>query len=408
MWRRIRLAIATLGMSLTGLSRHRLRAFLSTLGIAIGVATLMAIYSLTQGLTRSFTEQISALGANTLYVSRQPWTGHGDWWKYRNRPRITLAEATALRQRSTILTAVAPMAFAQAEVKYRGESMTEVAIRGTTSDFERTSNIKVADGRFMSPVDDDLDTAVTVIGSDVKAKLFRGADPIGAKVVIGDRQYTVIGVLVQQGQALGNSQDNVAIIPIRSHLRSFGERRGLMIAVAADPNKLDDAQDQVIEVLRNVRGLSADQETNFAINRQSEIVKMFDDNTRALFGVALAIGVITLLVGGIGVMNIMLVAVTERTREIGVRRALGARRRTVLAQFLFEAAFVTMLGGAIGTLVGMGGAWMIGQITPLAAATSPQDGIKGVIVSGLVGLIFGVWPAWRASQLDPIESLRYE
>jgi putative ABC transport system permease protein len=168
------------------------------------------------------------------------------------------------------------------------------------------------------------------------------------------------------------------------------------------------AEEQVVEVLRRHRKLSAGDEENFAINRQAEIVDFFNNQTRVLFGVATFIGIITLVVGAIGVMNIMLVAVTERTREIGVRRAIGARKWQILLQFLSEAIFVTMIGGAVGTAIGMGGAWLLAQITDVASGVSAQSGLLGILVSGVTGLVAGIWPAWRASRLDPIESLRYE
>jgi putative ABC transport system permease protein len=206
----------------------------------------------------------------------------------------------------------------------------------------------------------------------------------------------------------GQSMDNLVIIPIGRFGQLFGTHRNLSIAVNAPAERMNEAEEQIIEVLRRHRALAAMDEENFSVNKQSELVKLFQERTQTLFGVALAVGLITLIVGGIGVMNIMLVAVTERTREIGVRRALGARRRTILLQFLSESVMVTLVGGAIGTAIGLGGARLIEQVTPLSAEISPQAALLGLIFSGFVGLLFGTWPAYRAAQLDPIESLRYE
>ncbi len=401
-------ALSTVSMAATGISRHRMRAFLSTLGIAIGVATLMTIQSMTQGFTQSFAQQLATMGANTLYISKAPFFQRGDWWDFRNRPRINLKDARALREHATILTAVAPMVFSTADVSLQGEHLANVAVRGTNSDYSITANIKIAQGRFLSPLEGEMDRPVVVIGSEVRERLFRNGDAMGARIIVGNRPFTVIGVLTQMGTSFGQSLDNQVIIPVESFNRQFGSKRGMLITVAAPPERLTAAEDQVTEVMRASRGLTGDQPDNFAINRQSEIVKLFEEETSVLFWVSRIVGGITLVVGAVGVMNIMLVAVTERTREIGVRRALGARRRRILAQFLLEAIMVTMVGGAIGTAAGLGLAWLLAQTTPVAAAASIQLGIMGLAISGAVGLVAGVWPAWRAAHLDPIESLRYE
>jgi putative ABC transport system permease protein len=254
----------------------------------------------------------------------------------------------------------------------------------------------------------EFDRPVVVLGAEVKERLLPRVDALGTHVQVADRRFTVIGVLKSQGKAFGNSLDNHVIIPFGAFGRIFGAKRDLAIAVTAPPERLGAAEDQVTEVLRRARSLDATQEDNFSINQQAAIVKIFQSETGVLFGVVIAIGVITLIVGGIGVMNIMLVAVTERTREIGIRRALGARRRTILLQFLVEASLVTLVGGAFGTLVGVGGAQVFALTTPIAAIVSPVAIVVGIVVSAVVGLGFGTWPAYRAARLDPIESLRYE
>jgi putative ABC transport system permease protein len=406
--RRARLWFATLGTSLRGMSANRLRAFLSTLGIAIGVATLMAIYAMVSGLRSSFAHQFGSLGANTLYVNSRPWVQRGDWWKYRNRPKITMDDVDALRRHADKLTAIAPAAFTLADVGAGGDEAEGVFVRGTTADFIDTSNMRLDLGRFLSPLDSDLDRPVVVIGSELRDKFYRNRDPIGDRITVGARYYTIIGVLAPQGKSFGQSLDNVAIIPLGSFFREFGERRDLAVAVTAKPEDLSAAEDQIVEVLRRERRLLPDQDDTFSINRQSELLRIFNQQMAAIFGVALAVGLITLIVGGVGVMNIMLVAVTERTREIGVRRALGARRRTILVQFLVEASLVTMMGGALGTAAGLGGAWLLAKVSPLSAEASPQAALIGLAFSAFVGLLFGTWPAWRAASLDPIESLRYE
>jgi putative ABC transport system permease protein len=401
-------AAAAMMTALRGIVANRMRAFLSTVGIAIGVATLMTIYGLVSGLTTSFTTQIAALGSNTMYVTSRPWVVRGDWWEYRNRPPITRADAVALRHGASHLAAVAPLASAVAEVSFRNARISAVRVQGTTSEYLDTSTLKLEHGRFLSALEGAGSHQVAVVGSEVVERLFTHEAPLGARIMLGPHRFTVIGVLKPQGKAFGRSLDSVVIIPIEAFGRIYGVRRNMAIVVSAAPDHLYEAEEQIIEVLRRSRGLGPETADTFSVNRQSELVKIFNDQTSALFGVAIAIGLITLLVGGIGVMNIMLVAVTERTREIGVRRALGARRRTILMQVLVESALVTMIGGCIGTGLGVVASTVIDRISPIGAELSSTAIVGAIVFSAIVGLAFGTWPASRAAGLDPIESLRFE
>jgi len=391
-----------------GIAANRMRAFLSMIGIAIGVATLTTIYGLVSGLTTQFTSQVSALGSNTMYVTRRPWVIRGDWWEYRNRPPITRSDVAALRQGAAHLAAIAPVASAAAEVSYRDERVGGVQVRGTTSEFLEISTLKLARGRSLSAVESARDSQVAIIGSEVAERLFPDGSPLGERILLGPHRFTVIGVLAPQGKSFGRSQDSVVIIPIEAFGRIYGMQRDMLIVASAEPGHLHEAEDEIVDVLRRSRSLPPETANTFSVNRQSELLKMFEQETAALFGVAIVIGLITLLVGGIGVMNIMLVAVTERTREIGVRRALGARRRTILMQFLVESALVTMIGGSIGTLLGVVTSSIIDQIAPINAELTTSAIVASIVFSAAIGLAFGTWPASRAARLDPIESLRFE
>ncbi len=401
-------ARATIGIAVRAVITNRTRALLLVVGIGIGIATVFSIVAMILGLTKSFTNQIAALGANTYYVTSRPWVIRNDWWKYRNRPPITKADLEALRRNATILSAVTPISLGFTDVTYRAETLSNVNVRGTSDEYADIANLTVDSGRFMTPIEVELDQPVAVIGAEVRQQLFHGADPVGQFVYIHENRFRVVGCLKERGTSFGNSLDNLVIMPLGQFQRMFGAKRPLVVAAMAPPERMKAAEEQIIEVLRRSRHLSALDEETFSVNRQDELLKVFREETDMLFIVAFVVGCITLFVGGIGVMNIMLVSVTERTREIGVRRALGARQNTILFQFLLESMFVTMVGGVVGVGLGVGLANLINLISPVEAVTSPIVAVIGVVFSAIVGLIFGTWPAYRAARLDPIESLRYE
>jgi putative ABC transport system permease protein len=395
-------------IALFSLRSNRLRTVLTTVGIGVGVCTLLAIVGIIQGLNTSFADQLSQMGTNTLFVNKFPWVMRGDWWQYRNRKDLTVDLVDAVRQ-SQYVTAAAP-AFAQkADLSFMGRQLSSVQIRGTTAEYAQVVNHPLADGRFLSEADQDSRNPVAVIGSDVASGLFPQINPVGHRILVNERPYTVVGVLERKGEILRESQDLVIVVPYNSFLAQFGSKRSPQIMVAVDsPDNLLKAEDQLIPILRRARRTAPESPDDFSINRPDQLANTYAQLTGALYGAALGVGLITLLVGGIGIMNIMLVSVRERTREIGIRRALGARRRTIVLQFLMEAASVSAVGGALGTLVGLGLAKVVSLITPLAAAVQPLTIVFGVGFSAVVGLLFGIWPAARAAHLDPVEALRHE
>jgi putative ABC transport system permease protein len=265
------------------------------------------------------------------------------------------------------------------------------------------------EGHFLTDADSENQRSVVVLGRDVAERLFPHSSPIGATVRIDGRPFHVIGTLARKGRVLDFNPDLSVVLPIKTFLSYFGRRRGIEIGVAATrPEDMNALEDQLVGILRRTRATAPDKPDDFAVNRPEQFAETYRQLTGALYGVAVGVGLITLLVGGIGIMNIMLVSVRERTREIGIRRALGARKRTIVVQFLLEAAAVSAVGGTLGTLVGLGGAKLISEVTPLAAAVEPLTVLFGVAFGGWVGLLFGIWPAARAASLDPVEALRYE
>ncbi len=396
-------------IAVRSLSVHRLRTVLTTVGVGIGVATLLAILGITQGLDTSFEKQLASLGSTSIYVSKQPWVQLGNWWEFRNRRNITLKQVDAVRAQCTLCETVVPMVEDNADVAFQGTELTAVETNGASEEWPRVSGFELAKGRFLTQTDDDNRREVAVLGADVVDTLFENVNPIGQTVRIGKKPFTVIGTLTRKGKILDSSQDLMVVIPFNTFTSFFAGRRSYTIGVAVKPGtSLDVVEDELVGVLRRVRNTPPDKPDDFAINRPEQLASTYQQLTGALYAVALGIGFITLLVGGIGIMNIMLVSVRERTREIGVRRALGARRRTIIVQFMLEAMVVSAVGGALGTLVGLGGAKVVSLITPLAATVRPLTIVFGIGFAALVGLLFGIWPAARAANLDPVEALRQE
>ena len=397
-----------LAISWSAIRANKLRSVLTTLGIVIGIVTVTLMGTAIEGLNRAFLKAISSVGADVLYVQREDWSGpdtEEEWRKIQKRPQLTIEQASALERDLKLALAVAPLAFDQRLIKYEKRGASGVTIVGSTDQLLLTGGISIAEGRFLSAADAEGGRPVCVIGSTVATNLFERGSPLGKKVMIGQRPFEVIGVLEKQGDMFGQF-DNQAIVPLLQMTAAFRHTRELeMIQVKVkDVVDLESAKEELHSVMRRIRRLEPGDPDDFAINQQEQILEMVHKVTAVIGGIGLFITGLSLFVGGIGIMNIMFVSVAERTREIGIRKAIGAKRRTILLQFLVEAAAICLIGGAIG----LGIAWPLTLLmqTYIPAALSPLVVSLALLVSLTTGVLSGLAPAWRAARMDPVDALR--
>jgi putative ABC transport system permease protein len=390
---------------------NKLRSFLTVLGVIIGITTIMAMVSIIEGLNRSMKAQLAAIGTDVLYI--RPFSpgaflgGLPD--SLRHRPWFRVEDAEAIRKYAPAVLAVAPLNFTQAPLR-RGQAETRTGVVvGSTPDFLTTNNYAVTTGRYFTETEVDHRAPVAVLGMDQVETLFPHGTSVGKSIYIGGRPFTVIGELERRGKFVGSSLDDLVLTPYTSLEKNFGPNLPMVLnAKPRAPELIDAARDQIIEVMRRQRRLRYSQGDNFAVFTDQSLVDLYKQITGAFYLVMVVISSIGLMVGGIGVMNIMLVSVTERTREIGLRKAIGARRSDVMWQFLVEAMTLTGTGGVVGVLVGLLVGYLIHLLTPLSFAVPPWGIALAFLSATSIGLFFGMYPAYKASRLDPVEALRYE
>jgi putative ABC transport system permease protein len=404
-------------LSLETFRTHRMRSFLTALGIIIGVMTVIAIVSLIQGMNYEVEKQISSLGSNTIFVQKFSFgMGRLDWDEINKRPNLTMDDALAIGQLPTIDKVAPSRSRMVSKITWRGNKVTSVEVSGTTPAASVIANYAVETGRFINSDDSLRRHSVCVIGGYIVDNLFPYETPLGKRLVMDGKSYIIVGVLARKGSFLGQSQDNIIIVPITTFEKDFAPGRGIgelqySIGVMAMPKKgatLENAIDQIRELMRRRHQLGYDKPDDFGISTQDTIRDIYRNITRVAYIVMIAVAAISLLVGGIGIMNIMLVAVAERTREIGLRKALGATNQDVLWQFLLEAVMLSLVGGAVGVALGVGIAKVVELTAHLHAEAPFWTILVGVGFSAGVGIFFGIYPASRAARLNPIQALRYE
>jgi putative ABC transport system permease protein len=393
------------------LKANKVRTSLTMLGIFIGITVVVLMSTAIKGIDNSFQDGISALGSDVLYVDKWAWFSNEDWWRMRNRKNIDMADYEKFKELVKLPIAVAPVINSQQTVKYGDRRVEGVFLNGSLADYVKTTNFTFAQGRFYNDVESNASRQVAVVGSEVAKKLFPRGDALDKTIKVGGANFKVVGVLAEQGSfILGPwNPDNQVFIPIGSIFKNFvAEHRGTVTFNVRAPNPalVEETKAEAEGVMRKVRGLKYDEENDFSINQQEGLMENYNSVVGVIQIAGLFITGLSLFVGAIGIMNIMFVSVRERTKEIGIRKAIGAKKRTILTQFLLESSAICLLGGIAGLIAAVLGSMMLNQYFPTSIQVDAV--IIALGVSALTGILSGLAPAYTAAKLDPVDSLRYE
>ncbi len=395
-------------ISFRAIRANKMRSVLTTLGIVIGIVSVTLMATAIEGVNRAFDQSAAAFGTDVLYVEKWPWVSNEDWATIRNRRNLEVSYAAKVERQATFADAVAPVVITRKRLAQGPNSMEDGFVSGTTHQYINAAGVTLTDGRFFTAEESSGGRPVAVIGATVAENLFPREDPLGKVIRVGGFPYMVVGVCEKQGGLFGEfTSDSRVFVPLLSFQTHFGSRRNVTIQVrVADLKDMENAKIELEGVMRKIRGLAPGKPNDFNINQQEILTETFGGISLVIASIGLFITGLSLFVGGIGIMNIMFVSVTERTREIGIRKAIGAKRRTILMQFLIEAAALCLIGGLIGLAIAFPVSLIVDQFLPTAMPLSVV-GIA-ILISLAVGVISGFMPAYRAARMDPVEALRYE
>lgn len=403
-------------IALTQIQANKLRSGLTALGVIIGIVAVTLMGTAIRGIDTGFQNSLAMLGEDVLYVQKWPWGRVEDWWNYNNRPNLVPADADKLNRiiaatPGSLLEIAVPVVGRGSPVKFEDNKVNNVFTIGTTADYARINSVEYREGRLFNESEAGVGREVCVLGFDVAEALFPGRSPVDQTVRIGGHPFLVVGVFAKQGEFLGLfSFDNQVVLPLGAFQKYFSTRRGAEIRVKAkDKNQLAAAKEELTGAMRRVRGQLPGERDNFNINEQQAFKAQLEPVKSGIAIAGLFITGLALFVGAIGIMNITFVSVKERTKEIGTRKALGARRRSILMQFLIEAVAICLIGGVVGMVVSFSLFMVVQQVAPnFPVQFSPDLVVVSMLVAVITGIFSGFLPAYGASRLDPVVALRYE